>query len=47
MKTIEEVLPTAFVLKSDYEKICLDKPWTFNFIKKLGTQSSMLAQLYR
>ena len=46
MKTIEEILPTVMVLKSDYEKTCLDKPWAFNFIKKLGDQSSMLAQSY-
>jgi hypothetical protein len=47
MKTIEKILPTVIVLKSEYEKICLDRPWTFNFIKKLEKQSSILAQSYQ
>ena len=45
MKTIEEIIPTVIALKSEYEKVHLDRPWTFNFIKKLGNQSSLLAQL--
>jgi hypothetical protein len=44
MKTIEEILPTVTVLKSEHEKICLDRPWIFNFIKKLEKQSSLLEQ---
>lgn len=47
MKTIEAILRTIMVLKSEYEKIYLDRPWTFNFIKKLGKQSSLLAQSYQ
>ncbi|MBA3237961.1 MAG: hypothetical protein H0T62_06375 [Parachlamydiaceae bacterium] len=47
MKTIEKIFPTVIVLKSEYEKICLDRPWTFNFIKKLSKQSSLLAQSYQ
>jgi hypothetical protein len=47
MKTVEALLPTVMVLKSEYEKIYLDRPWTFNFIKKLGKQSSLLAQSYQ
>lgn len=47
MKTIEEMLPTVMALKSEYKKICSDKPWTFNFIKKLEQQLSLLVQSYQ
>ncbi len=47
MKTIEAILPTVMILKSEYKKIYLDRPWTFNFIKKLEKQSSLLAQSYQ
>lgn len=47
MKTIEEILPTVFTLKSEYERAYFDRPWIYNFIKRLGTQSSLLAQSYQ
>ncbi|MBA3721251.1 MAG: hypothetical protein H0W88_02485 [Parachlamydiaceae bacterium] len=47
MKTIEEILPTVYILKSEYGKNYSDRPWVFNFIKKLEKQSSMLTQLYQ
>lgn len=47
MKTIEEVLPTAVTLKSEYKKIYLDSQLKFNFIKKLEEQSSLLAQSHQ
>lgn len=47
MKTIEEILPNVTVLKSEFKKTYSDKPWIFNFIKKLEKQSSMLVQSYQ
>lgn len=47
MKTVEEILPTVISLKSEYKQLFSDKPWTFNFIKKLENQLSILTELYK
>lgn len=46
MKTVEVMLRAAIVLKSEYKKIYVDRPWAFNFIEKLEKQSNLLTESY-
>lgn len=41
-KIVEGILPAAIVLKSEYKNKFSGRPWSFNFIKKLEEQSSLL-----
>ncbi len=45
IKTIEEFLPTVVALTNEYKNEYILRPWIFNFIKKLETQSTLLSQL--
>jgi len=47
MKIVEGILPIVADFKSEYKKIYADKPWAYNFVKKLETQSLLLAQSFR
>ena len=47
MKTVEEILPTIYHTKSEFKNVHSDRPWVFNFIRKLESQASTLAQLYQ
>lgn len=45
IKALEEILPAVNITKSEFKNLHSEKPWVFNFINKLESQASALAQL--